>query len=85
MHWQLQPILWPIIIATLALLAMPPRAHPAPPSSQLVALCSADAQRLCPSEVVSGDHDRIGRCMRAHRKAVSKPCRAQVKKEFGVD
>jgi hypothetical protein len=57
MPWQLQPLIWPLLIATLALLAMPHKAHPAEPShprqpsAALVNACRDDALRLCAAQV----------------------------------
>jgi hypothetical protein len=34
MHWRLEPIIWVLIIGTLALLAIPRPAHPGPPVAQ---------------------------------------------------
>jgi hypothetical protein len=47
---------------------------------EVIAACQGDAKRLCPGEVAGGDPERSGACMRAHRKAVSAPCRAAVRK-----
>jgi hypothetical protein len=61
MPWQLQPLIWPIIIATLALLSVPHKAHPgtpaAEPSAAVKAACTADVKRLCPKEYANRHPD----------------------------
>lgn len=78
MPWQLQPIIWPIIIATLALIAMPHKAHPATASQgaspAIRAACDGDIRRLCPKEHAAGDGAAIARCMRAHAFSISTRC-----------
>ena len=77
MPWQLQPLIWPIIIATLALLAMPHKAHPQEPSAAVKAACSADVKRLCPKEYLNRHADggaSIGTCMKAHAFSISPRC-----------
>ena len=90
MPWQLQPLIWPILIATLALLAIPHRAHPghpvaqsatgtpaAEPSAAIKAACSEDVRRLCPKEYANRHADggaAIGGCMRRHVFAISGRC-----------
>jgi hypothetical protein len=86
MHWQLQPIIWPIIIATLALLAAPHRAHPQPPVAQsatgtpaqepspaIRAACDADVRTLCPSEYETKDARAIASCMKSHAPFIGSP------------
>jgi hypothetical protein len=77
MPWQLQPLIWPIIIATLALLAVPHRARPAEPSAAIQAACTADVKRLCPKEYANRHADggaAIGTCMKAHAFSISGRC-----------
>jgi hypothetical protein len=82
MDWRLEPIILPLLIATLLLLAIPQRAHPQ--SQELIDACRGDALRLCPVEVgqaMLGARKPIGRCMRAHWNELSAPCRAAVHAE----
>jgi hypothetical protein len=77
MPWQLQPLIWPIIIATLALLAMPHKARPAEPSAAVKAACTADVKRLCPKEYLNRHVDggaAIGTCMKTHAFSISGRC-----------
>jgi hypothetical protein len=81
MPWQLQPLIWPIIIATLALLSVPHKAHPgtpaAEPSAAVKAACTADVKRLCPKEYANRHPDggaAIGACMKAHAFSISGRC-----------
>jgi hypothetical protein len=77
MPWQLQPLIWPIIIATLALLAMPHKARPAEPSAAIKAACTTDVKRLCPKEYANRHADggaAIGSCMKAHAFSISGRC-----------
>ena len=80
MPWQLQPLIWPIIIATLALLSVPHKAHPgtpaAEPSAAVKAACTADVKRLCPKEYANrhADGAAIGTCMKAHAFSISGRC-----------
>jgi hypothetical protein len=68
MHWHFQPLLWPFIIGTLALLAVPHSAHPQQPSPALRAACDADARKLCPLEYALPHGPRreaaVGLCMK---------------------
>jgi hypothetical protein len=73
MHWQLQPIIWPIIIATLALLAVPHRAHPQEVSAAIRAACEGDVRTLCPAEYARKDADAIAACMKGHAPFIGKP------------
>jgi hypothetical protein len=66
MPWQLQPLIWPLIIATLALLAIPHRAHPQEVSEAVRAACDADVRTLCPAEYEAKDAAAIAACMRGH-------------------
>jgi hypothetical protein len=82
MDWRLQPLIPILILATLALLAIPRAAHPQ--SRELIAACQGDALTLCPVEVgqaMLGARKPIGRCMRAHWNDLSAPCRAAVHAE----
>jgi hypothetical protein len=74
MPWQLQPLIWPIIIATLALLAVPRPARPQEPSPAVRAACEGDIKRLCPKEHAAGDGAAIAACMRAHAFSISRGC-----------
>jgi hypothetical protein len=77
MPWQLQPLIWPLIIATLALLAVPHKARPAEPSAAVKAACTADVKRLCPKEYARRHVDggaSIGACMKTHAFSISAPC-----------
>jgi hypothetical protein len=77
MPWQLQPLVWPLLIATLALLAIPHRARPAEPSAAIKAACTDDVKRLCPKEYADRHRDGgagIGGCMKAHAFSISGRC-----------
>jgi hypothetical protein len=74
MPWHLQPLIWPIIIATLALLAVPRPARPDEPSPAVRAACEGDIKRLCPKEHAAADGAAIAVCMRAHAFAISRGC-----------
>jgi hypothetical protein len=74
MPWQLQPLIWPIIIATLALLAVPRPAHPQEARPAVRAACEGDIKRLCPKQRAAGDGAAIAACMRAHAFAISRGC-----------
>jgi hypothetical protein len=96
MPWQLQPLIWPILIATLALLAVPHKAHPQ--SADLVNACRDDALRLCVREVralgatrasdkpeiVEARRKNVGACMQIHVKHgdTSARCTEAIKREF---
>jgi hypothetical protein len=85
MHWQMQPILWPIIIATLALLAVPHNAHPQQPSAAIRAACDGDVKKLCPHAYRSGSATLICRCMaRQNTFSISWGCRTAWIKEHGL-
>jgi len=73
MPWRLEPLIWPILIATLALLAIP-RAHGGEPPPDLIAACQGDVMRFCLRAAMSQDKDAIDRCMRAHRKQATPQC-----------
>jgi hypothetical protein len=77
MPWQLQPLIWPIVIATLAMLAIPRPAHPTEPSEAIKRACTADVKRLCPREYLHRHADGgagIGTCMKAHAFSISGRC-----------
>ena len=77
MPWQLQPLIWPIVIATLALLAVPHKARPQEPSAAIKAACTSDVVRLCPKEYAARHRDggaSIGPCMRSHAFSISGRC-----------
>jgi hypothetical protein len=96
MPWQLQPLIWPLLIATLALLAIPRNAHPQ--SADLINACRDDAIRLCESqvralgkttasdkpEVVAARRKAIGACMQLRVKHgdTSAACSETIKREF---
>jgi hypothetical protein len=73
MPWQLQPIIWPIIIATLALLAVPHKARPQEVSSAVRAACEGDMRALCPDEYAAQDGPAIATCMKSHAPFIGKP------------
>ena len=66
MPWQLQPLIWPLLIATLALLAIPHRARPQEVSAAVRAACDADVRTLCPAEYAAKDAPAIAACMKGH-------------------
>ena len=72
MPWQLQPLIWPIIIATLALLAVPHKAHPQEPTPAMRA-CEGDIQKLCSTEYAANDGLAIAACMISHAPFIGKP------------
>jgi len=76
MHWQLQPLIRVIVIATLATLAIP-RAYPMPSRADIEA-CTDDAMRLCKAEVDRKDYPAAGSCVLEHRKQLSEGCRAVI-------
>ena len=73
MHWQLQPLIWPIIIATLALLAVPHKAHPQEISEAVKKACDADVRTLCRAEYAAKDAEAIAACMKSHAPFIGKP------------
>jgi hypothetical protein len=85
MHWQLQPIIWPIVIATLALLAVPQKAHPAEPSPAIRAACEQDVKRLCPKAYRSQSALLICYCMQRQSVfSISPKCVAAYLAEHGA-
>jgi hypothetical protein len=82
MDWRLEPIILPLLIATLLTLATPRAAHPQ--SQELIDACSGDAMRLCPAQVaaaMAGVRKPIGKCMHAHWAELSEQCRAAARAE----
>jgi hypothetical protein len=79
MHWRLEPIIWVLIIGTLALLAIPRPAHPQ--SSAIRRACDADVRRLCPKEYAARDRAGIGTCMKTNWTQISAACVAAWLKE----
>ncbi|HEV3394499.1 MAG TPA: hypothetical protein VG100_00055 [Xanthobacteraceae bacterium] len=84
MHWQLQPIIWLVLIATLAILAIPHPAHPQEPSAAIRRACDGDVRRLCPKEYAARDGARIRDCMGEHKFSISLRCQAAWIKEHGL-
>ena len=82
MPWQLQPIIWPIIIATLALLAVPHKARPREPSAELVQACFRPLYRYCREEVKRLDRKAAGECVKANFDKLDERCRTRIEKEF---
>ena len=82
MPWQLQPIIWPIIIATLALLAVPHKARPQEPSVELIQACFRPLYRYCREEVKRLDRTAAGACVKANFAKLDVRCRALIEKEF---
>jgi hypothetical protein len=97
MPWQLQPIIWPIIIATLALLAIPHKAHPGPPvaqsatgtptaehepSAELMQACFRPLWRYCREEVKRLDRKAAGECVKANFNKLEERCRTLIEREF---
>ena len=80
MPWQLQPLIWPILIATLALLAMPHKAHPQ--SASLIKACYRSVYRACHDEVARLDRKATGECVQANFAKLAPHCRALIEKEF---
>ena len=80
MHWQLQPLIWPILIATLALLAIPHQAHPQ--SAALVKACYRSVYRACHDEVKALDRKAAGACVKAKFDQLAPRCRALIEQEF---
>lgn len=85
MPWQLQPLIWPIVIATLALLSVPHKARPAEPSAAVRRACVGDVKRLCPAEYAARDAAGIGECMKkAGPLRISLKCQSAWIKEHGL-
>jgi hypothetical protein len=82
MPWQLQPLIWTIVIATLALLAIPHKAHPAEPSAALIKACYRTVYRECHDEVAALDRKAAGACVKANFAKLAPRCRALIEKEF---
>lgn len=80
MPWQLQPLIWPFIIATLAMLAIPRHAHPQ--SAALVKACYRTVYRACHDEVARLDRKAAGVCVQANFDKLAPRCRALIEKEF---
>jgi hypothetical protein len=80
MPWQLQPFIWPILIATLALIAIPRPAHPQ--SSALVKACYRSVYRECHEQVKTLDRKATGECVKANFDKLAPRCRALIEKEF---
>jgi hypothetical protein len=95
MHWRLEPIIWVLIIGTLALLAIPRPAHPVSGEASRTALadasqgaspeirraCDGDVRRLCPKEYAARDRAGIGQCMKTNWTQISAACVAAWLKE----
>ena len=92
---QLQPIIWPIIIATLALLAVPHKARPQhpvaqsatgtptqEPSAELMQACFRPVYRFCREEVKRLDRKAAGECVKANFDKLDERCRTRIEKEF---
>jgi hypothetical protein len=82
MPWQLQPIIWPIIIATLALLAVPHKARPAEPSAALVKACFRTIYKECREQVKALDRKAAGECVKTNFAKLDERCRELIEKEF---
>jgi hypothetical protein len=80
MPWQLQPLIWPFLIATLALLAIPHKAHPQ--SAALVKACYRSVYRTCHDEVRNLDRRAAGACVKANFDKLAPRCRALIEAEF---
>lgn len=80
MPWQLQPLIWPIVIATLALIAIPRQAHPQ--SSALVKACYRSVYRACHEQVRALDRKAAGECVKANFDKLAPHCRDLIEKEF---
>ncbi|MBV8753346.1 MAG: hypothetical protein JO328_10870 [Hyphomicrobiales bacterium] len=80
MPWQLQPLIWPFIIATLALLAMPRPAHPQ--SKALIKACYRTVYEQCHDQVKALDRKATGECVKAKFDMLAPRCRALIEKEF---
>ena len=74
MHWQVQPIIWIVLIATLALLAIPRPGYPQEASVTVRKACNLDVRRLCPKEFMLKDSALIGECMRVHAASIGARC-----------
>jgi hypothetical protein len=83
MPWQLQPLIWPFIIATLAMLAIPRPAHPQ--SAALIKACYRSVYRVCHDEVRNLDRKAAGECVKKNFGELAPPCRAIICKEFPND
>jgi len=89
MHWHMEPLILPILIAILLLLSIP-FAHSQ--SAAIVTACDADVRRLCPVEYAavrgSGSRKRhalmrvaVAKCMQARGSEISAPCVAAWRRE----
>jgi hypothetical protein len=79
MHWHLEPLILPVLIAILLLLAIP-HAHPGTPTQEpspaIRRACDNDVRRLCPKEYAARDGAAIHACMKEHALQVSLRCAA---------
>jgi hypothetical protein len=85
MPWQLQPLIWPIVIATLALLAVPHKAHPQ--SAALIKACYRSVAKECHAQAKDkqtfGEYRAaVGACVKQNLDKLDPRCRALIQKEF---
>lgn len=80
MPWQIQPLIWPIIIATLALLSVPHKAHPQ--SAALIKACYRTVYKECEAQVKALDRKAAGECVKANFTKIAPRCRALIEAEF---
>ncbi len=80
MPYQLGPLILPFLIATLALLAMPHRAHPQ--SASLIKACYRSVYRECHDAVARLDRKAAGACVKANFDKLAPRCRALIEAEF---
>ena len=84
MHWHIQPLIWPLLIATLALLAIPHPAHPQSPS--LVRACAAAVGKTCHAQMMeplsAEMRNHVGACVHERFAELPARCRAIIKLEF---
>jgi hypothetical protein len=69
----------PAAVAALLLTGAVQVGRAAPPQ-EFIDACQDDALRVCHDEAMSQNDARISRCMRAHRRLVSKRCLVMARK-----
>jgi hypothetical protein len=66
-------------LAVLAFAASAPITAAEIPPEKVISACRSDAVRFCTVEAMSGDHSKIGACMRRHGSLLSHGCKTAVR------